>query len=66
MEKLAVKKQLFEKAIQQQQTLVNDIQKRLSDLKESITSLEVGSFGEVTMREEKKTLRIFSKKNPFS
>ena len=45
MEKLAVKKQLFEKAIQQQQTLVNDIQKRLSDLKESITSLEVGSFG---------------------
>jgi len=45
MEKLTIKKQLFEKAIQQQQTLVNDIQKRLSDLKESITSLEVGSFG---------------------
>ncbi|MDI9873097.1 hypothetical protein [Flectobacillus rivi] len=45
MEKLTIKKQLFEKAIQQQQTLVRDIQKRLSDLKESITSLEVGSFG---------------------
>ncbi|WP_044171746.1 hypothetical protein [Flectobacillus major] len=45
MEQLALKKAIFDKVIQQQTLLIADIAQRIKDLKESMASVEVGSFG---------------------